>query len=379
MIIKSRNTLDINAPITYLTNPEVGGTNVLRWRNPNGFQSSWAVQIGKTGAEMTEILLLGTATPGTSGTFTANSLYPHSTDTPLYATKYDQLVFEVSLTGTSGVAAPLTGGTVTIQADQPYTQFEDTAGSTAYAYKTYYKNSVLNATSTESDWITSTGFRFASLGKLRQRVKDKLYTASFIPNDLMIDDWLNEWLGRMNNTMVDVNEDYGLGTTSVSYAGTTDLGTITNNDFKGIISRVWYVEGSGTFQATKMAENSFSPTKIFVNTFPYYFMEGDTIIGRRPNDTSGTFLITYPKIFPILVEDTDELPVAMHNHTSGFVNYAVSQAKGKDNKPQEMEAYMALAEKSADRFKLMIAPRLRSGPTMMEIQEWGADDFDSWM
>jgi hypothetical protein len=176
-----------------------------------------------------------------------------------------------------------------------------------------------------------------------------------------------------------VNEDYGIGTTSVAYAGTQDLGTITNNDYKGQIKRVWYVEGSGTFVATKMDSASFSPTKIFINTYPYYFMQGDSVIGRRPNDTDGTFQIEYNKVAPILVEDTDQLPIPMLNNTSGFVNYAVAQAKGKDNKPQEMQMYLGLAEQSADRFRSQISSRLRSGPTMMDIQEWGAGDDDIWM
>ena len=379
MIIRARNNLDVNAPITYLTQ-SVNLTGTLPWRNPNGFQANWAVQVGKTGAEMTEIMLLSSASPsGTLGTFTANSLYPHATDTPLYATKYDQIVFEVSTAGTAGTASPLTNGTVTIQPDQPYTQFEDTTGLSTYAYKTYYRNSVLNSTSTESDWITSAGFTFTSLGKMRQRVKDKLYDASYIPNDLMIDDWINEWYGRMNNILADVNEDYSLGTCEVAYAGTQDIGTITNSDFKGMINRVWYTESSGTYPATKMMDNSFSPNKIFINTYPYYSMVGDTTIRRRPNDTSGTFQIEYMKTAPVLVNDTDELIPPMRGYTTAFVDYALAQAKGKDNKTQEALVLEQKVEGRLDDFRKLLTPRLRSGPTMMDIQEGIGNDDDVWL
>ena len=57
MIIKTTNNLTINAPRTYLTNPEVSGTNVIRWKNPNGFNASWAIQLGETGEEQTEVIL----------------------------------------------------------------------------------------------------------------------------------------------------------------------------------------------------------------------------------------------------------------------------------------------------------------------------------
>ena len=74
MIIKTENILHEDAPETFLSYAENAGTNVLRWRNSSGAQASWAVQIGKTGEEKAEIVLLGTATPsGTAGTLTANT------------------------------------------------------------------------------------------------------------------------------------------------------------------------------------------------------------------------------------------------------------------------------------------------------------------
>src|SRR3990167_9910806 len=116
-IIPVRNTLAINATKTFLTNAEVSGTNVLRWKNPNGFSASWAVQVGETGDEQSEVKLLGTATPaGTAGTLTANLDFEHPADTPIYAIKYNQVVFSRAV-GTTGSLTVLTGGTVTYTAD----------------------------------------------------------------------------------------------------------------------------------------------------------------------------------------------------------------------------------------------------------------------
>ncbi|WP_460996725.1 hypothetical protein, partial [Staphylococcus aureus] len=66
--------------------------------------------------------------------------------------------------------------------------------------------------STESDWITSAGFSFYSLGALRQRAKDKLVNASFITDDSLFNDWANEWKDEMANAVIAVNEDYSMGT-----------------------------------------------------------------------------------------------------------------------------------------------------------------------
>ena len=98
--------------------------------------------MGERGHEQTEVLVLsGDPGNGTLGTTTAVSRYEHPADTPIYAIKYDQVVFERSTDGTAGTASPMTGGTVTYQADGTVTEFDDTSGSASYAYKTYFKNS----------------------------------------------------------------------------------------------------------------------------------------------------------------------------------------------------------------------------------------------
>lgn len=375
MIIKTNNNLNVNVPMTYLTNPEVSGTTVFRVKNTTGFDNtSWAVQVGQTGEEQTEVLLLsGNPGIGTSMTSTAISLFDHPSDTPIYAIKYDQVVFERSTTGTGGVATPMTGGTITYQADNTFTQFDDTSGTTGYAYKTYFRNSVLLVNSTESDWITPTGFSFYSLAKMRQRTKDKLTSSAFITDDSVIDDWLNEWLEIMTNSAIDVNEDYALGTVDIAFSNNTELGTITATDFKQL-RRVWYIDGSGTYPMTKMDITNYQPDQIFTVIKPYFYMQGDTIIGRRPSDSSGTARCTYYKLNPVLVNDTDEVPTPMKGYTNSFVNYAQAQAYRKDSKPQA-DQQEASALRELGRFKSELSPRNKTGADYVSIvEDMNADD-----
>lgn len=377
MIIQARNILDQTAPVTYTTYPEVAGTNILRWKNADQMQASWALQVGATGIPQSEIVLLGTANPaGTAGTLTANTLFEHPADTPLYGVKYDQVVFEVSLTGTTGVAAPLTNGTVTIQPNGSYTYFDHTAGSTSYAYKTYFRNSVTGSTTAESDWITSSGFTFYSKAKIRERIRGRLYNSDYL-YDSDIDNYTNEWLQMMNNAMVDVNEDYGLGTTLIAYATNVELGTVTATDFRGGFKRVWWVDASGTYQATKMDSNSFSPTRIFNNTNPYYYMQGDLVVGRKPPDTAGTFIVEYYKQTPVLVNDTDEIPVPMQPFTKSFVDYGHAMSLNKDNK--DGSKYEQSAVVQLGMFKSQIAPRNTSSATMIDVvEDMGTSDSYGW-
>lgn len=376
MLIKVENNLvDDQTVKTYLTNTESSGTSVLRWKNPNGFSASWAVQVGNTGEEQTEIVLLGASTPaGTAGTLTANTLYEHPADTPLYAIKYDQIVFERSTAGTAGTAAPMTDGTVKIQADQDYTQFEDSSGSSTYAYKTYYRNSVLTYNSTESDWITPANYSFYSLAKLRQRVKDKMWDASYVSDDLA-NDWINEYHEILRNEAIAVNEDYALGTTSIAF-GTAGLGTITSQDFKQI-RRIWVTyNGNDKYAATKMEYNEFQPDQTFNETHPYFYMFGENVVGVKPENTGGTMEIAYYSLGTALSNDTDELPVSMRGYTKGFIDYGLAMAYYKDNRTKEGQALETSARVIAEKFKNDISPRNKTGPTNIRLVETvsGEDD-----
>lgn len=383
MIVRTLNNLTANAPFTFLANPVSAGTNIFQVRNMTGFSAQWAVQIGNTGEAQAEILVLTNGIPsGTIGTTTANCLYDHPADTPMFAIKFDQLVFGRSITGTSGASSPLTGGTVTIQADGTQTIFDDTTGAVGYAYQTYFQNSASSLQSSLSDWILSGGLPFYSLGKMRQRVKDKLISSGYLNGvtivDTEINDWLNEWLETMTNVAIDVNEDYQMGTMAITYGVNVELGTITNTDFKQL-KRVWYVDGSGIFQATKMDSNSFSPNKTFTDTYPYFYMQGDSVLGRQPIDQAGTLLCEYYKLNPVMVEDTDQLPVNMQGYTKGFIDYAHSQALMKDVKVQEAGVKSQEAQQMLQLFKTQITPRHKTGVTYIDIVEDTGQDAELWL
>lgn len=377
MIIKVSNTLSSTAPKTYLTSTVSQGSVAMPVLNTAGFAPSWAVQIGDTGQEQAEIKVLTSgALSGTSLTSTAGLSFDHPEDTPIYATKYDQVIFMRSTTGTAGTATPITGGTVTIQPDSLYTQFDDTSGAVTYAYKTAYYSSVLGGTSTVSDWLTTSGYSFYSLASLRNRAKSKLYSAKYVndPDDWNM--WANEWLEQMNNAMVDVNEDYRLGTVDVSFSGTADLGTISATDFK-YPRRVWYTTDGVTFyKANHMDLNGYTPGQVFNATNPYFYMQGENVMGRQPYDTSGTMRVVYYKETPIMVNDTDEIPLVMRDYTKSFVDYMVSQAMNKDGKDGSDKEASAVGQMGL--FKTQISPHNRSEPTQVAIVEDTGEMSEAW-
>ena len=374
MIIKVRNTLNESVPKTFTTFPEVSGTGVIRWANPTAFNASWAIQLGETGEEQTEVVLLSSSTPaGTAGTLTANTLYEHPANTPIYGIKYNQVVFEVSNAGTAGTASPITSGTITYQPDQEFTQFDYTSGTTTDAFKTYFRNSVLSQNTTESDWITSAGFSFYSLANIRQRIKDKLWNAKWL-TDQMIDDWINEWKFQMQNEVIQVNEDYALGTVNVGF-GTDGLGTITTGDFSQP-RKIWInYNGVDRFQSTKMNANDYFPEQVFSESHPYHNWQGDSVFQIHPAQSGGTAEVTFYRFGTTLINDTDELPVPMRAYTKSFTDYGLAQALFKDQKSNEYSAKITEANMEKINFVGNIVPRDKTGPTMISIVEPISGDY----
>jgi hypothetical protein len=375
MIIQVTNDLQVNAPKTYLSQGYAAGVGTFILRNTNGLGSSWAIQVGEVGQEQTEVLVLsGNPGAGTLGTTTAVSRFEHPADTPVYGIKFDQVVFERSTTGTSGTATPMTDGTVTYQADHAVTIFDDTAGVGTYAYRTRFRNSVLGSNTSQSDWQTPAGFSFYSLGKMRQRIKDKLWNSGFIKDDATIDDWINEWKDEMSNAVIKVNEDYAMGTVDVAF-GTAGYGTITTNDFKNV-KQFWVVTSGGTNESTKMRANSYLPGQIFVESNPYHNWVGDTVFQVHPSESGGTARLQFYRFGTTMVNDTDELPLPMRSYTKSFVDYGLAQALFLDGKTNEYDRKLGEANVSKEQFVNEIVPHDQSGPTYIEIREpISGDDY----
>jgi len=368
MIIQQQNLLQINAPKTYLTFGESAGGNVIRWKNGSGFSSNWAVQIGETGEKQTEVAILSSgATTGTAGTLTANTLFDHPSDTPVYGIKYDQIVFEKSTSGTAGTAAPISNGTIGIQADSLYTIFDDTTGTTTDAWKTYYRASVLTVNSIESDWITYNGYTFYSLAKMRERIREKLWSDKFI-TDSMLNNWINEWREKMRNAAISVNQDFALGTMNVAF-GTDGYGTISDWAFKQMRRFDITYNGVDWFMASKMGYTTFLPNQVFNQSHPYFYMSGENTFGVKPESSGGTAKIAYYELGSVLINDADELEYSMRGYTASFISYGLSQAAYKENKPDLGNTLFASAASDLERFKAEISPRSKTGPTYITLSE----------
>ena len=374
MILSVHNSLQEDAPKTYLASAVAAGATVYPSRNTAGFTNQYAIQIGEVGQEYSEVLV-GTVT--NVGTITGPaSNYAHPADTPIYNIKFNQVVFQKSTTGTSGSATSITDGTITYQADSLFTQFDDSAAVSTDAFRTRFRNSVLGSQTGQSDWQVPTGFTFYSLAKLRERVKEKLWSSNYL-TDPVINNWINEWKDEMVTAAISTNEDYSMGTVDVGF-GTAGLGTVTTADFSQIRRFEVTYNGNDFYLSTRKTSNDFLPNQTFLSTHPYHNWRGDTIFQVRPAESGGTARISFYRFGTTMVNDTDELPLPLRAYTKSFVDYVLGQAYLKDNKSDYFEKMMIVANGAKNVFLNQITNRDKSGPQVIDLVEAIHSDDEYW-
>src|SRR3972149_2046171 len=249
MRIDAENTLAVHVHKTFLSTSIAAGATTSPAKNTSGFTTQYAVQIGETGQDQTEVLI-GTVASGTSFTH-PGAAFPHSADTPIYNIKYNQVVFQKSTSGTAGTATSITDGTGTS-----------------------------NPTS-QSDWTTSAGYPFYSLAAVTERIKNELWNSTYIQDDKRIHNWVNELKDNWTNAVVSFNQDFALGTTNIAF-GTNGLGTITTADYADV-RRLWVTYNSvDKFQSTKQSVNDPLPNQIYSSAHPYHQWFGNTVFQVSP-------------------------------------------------------------------------------------------------
>lgn len=375
MLLKSKNNQHEYAQgKSYLTSAGTVGQTVYTLYNTAGFDDDYVMQIGETGQDLTELMLISGAPGDTLATVASSAKFPHPADTPVYCYRYNQVVFKVSTSGTAGTATAIANGTITITPDSDYTVFDYTSSGTADAYKTQFRNSALTATSPESDWIAYEGYAPYSLAGMRSRVRGKI-TANI--QDDQINNWIDEWRQEMQNAALSINEDYGMGTVDISFSGTAQEGTISNEDFVRV-RRVWHTtDGVNWYKSTKRDYNDVDPNQVTNAEIPYHYFRSDNVIGRMPHDTGGTLRIAYDSLGTVLRNDNDLLPISMRGYSKSFVDYALSQAYRHPtiNKIPQAENLEKSADNARNDFLSMISPRDRTGVEFIEFTDPVSSDY----
>lgn len=382
MIISVSNNLDKSAQYSFTLSTVASGGTVVPVRNINPFTSQYAIQIGKTGEEQSEIVVMGSGVPSGTVLNTAGTLrYSHPLDTPVYNIKYDKIVFLRSTVGTAGTATAMTGGTVAITPDSNETIFNDSTGATTYAYQTYFLNSVTSEQSSNSAWFVPGGPVQYSLAALRQAAKDDLFDSGFIKSDDQVNRWINQWGEQMQNTAIKVNKDYALSAASVAF-GTSGIGTVTSTDFKQAKKfEVIYTGGVKYTNTSLVPYNQYDENDVYSSANPQHTWTGDKTFIVLPTGQTGTARITYGNVFAPLVEDSDELSVTLRSYTTSCNEYCLYKAYDMDQKTDQADRHLKQFNGIKNDFISEITPRDQSGPQFIQIDEplsGGSDSLEDF-
>lgn len=370
MILQVENNLDKLSTTLYsfTSNSLSSSGTTVPVRNINSFTDQYAIQIGKTGEEQSEIVIVSGAPSGTALNVSSALRFDHPLDTPVYNIHYDKIVFKRSTSGTAGTATAMSNGTVSITPDSLYTEFNDSTGASNYAYKTQFYNSVSGHLSGESDWFIPGGPTFYSLQRLRDRVKRNLYSAGYIKDDITIDEWVNEWVEIMTNSALKVNQGYSLGTTSYAF-GTAGLGTVTEPLFKYASKIEITYDGVNYVNSYEIPFNGFTDNDTFSATSPRHYWQGDTTFGILPASNGGTARMGLGKLSTQLTDDSDELPQFLRGYTTSCVEYVLYRAKNLDQKDDSAERHYMKFMGMKNDFISEITPRDQTGPKFITMTD----------
>lgn len=362
---------------SYLTANGTAGGTVVPIRNVSGFNANWAIQIGKTGEEQSEILLAN-GISGTSLTTSGTIVYPHPLDTPVYQVHYDQVIFLRSTSGTT--VSPSAIATVAITPDSQFTEYNDPTGVSTYAYQVQYYNSLNGDLSGTSSWFSPGGPSWYSRQRLIKRAKDALYNADYLKDDSVVGDWINEWVELETNKALKVNEAYSIGTAAYAF-GTAGLGTVTAPLFKYAQKVEITTDGITYRNSTKINLNQFESTDVYPNLRFFHYWAGDTVFGILPAGNAGTARFTMGNLSTQLVDDSDELPQYLRGYTTGCIEYVLYRAYDLDNKDKMADKHFNRHLQSEINFIKEITPRDFTGPQLIDLVEdiTGENGLNFWL
>ena len=169
-----------NAPAkTFLAADADAGDGTLTVENINDFAVDQILLIGPLGGEKSEIIKTdnSTAPSGTTVTLASNLLKGHTSGTPVYVIKYDQIELSHADTATGSkttLTTTIGSGILNLEADTKvliYEEDEETAGF----YFARYKETIGNTFSSYTDALPNGGWDRDAVGSLvRQALKDNL-------------------------------------------------------------------------------------------------------------------------------------------------------------------------------------------------------------
>lgn len=318
--------------LTYLDDDYSTGTDLTVLSNL-GFAAQDILVAGQVGDEQTEQKDISSVTDATTITISAALNFPHTKQTPIYKTPYNQVSVE-SQYGSSGAWTVLV--TQDIQWDKLETLYIDPNGADQYNYRFRFYNSITGNYSAYSPTISGAGFANNTVGRMiintrrkvrdpnREKVSDERIIELLVEGQDTIAGVRADWWFLRVDTYELVKRGLATGIPTVANQSYYDLEDLENFNY---LKRIRYNFSSNTNQGpydlTAKPDEEFdrfeqSPSLQNNNNVLYYKVSppdtgsnlGYYVVWPVPMDTGGTFYPIYFKTMNRLndISDTTSVP-----------------------------------------------------------------------
>lgn len=166
MIISALNPEVTDLEKSYLLNPYSAGVTTILVKNSDRFTTSSRIMIGEMGQEKTEVVSVSAVNADENTLTIGITAFAHSADDPVYVLRFDQVKFYRSTTTSTGTYTLLSTQDLDVDNANLETLYDDTAGTSAYFYKTTVYHSITTIESAFSDVIQGSGWRREQVGNI---------------------------------------------------------------------------------------------------------------------------------------------------------------------------------------------------------------------
>lgn len=324
---------DLGPEKTYLSTDVSASDTLSLVENNNGFATNDIILFGELGEEKSELVTVTGVTGNSQIDHSTGPVFAHSARTPIYEIDYNQA--EVYSASSEGGSYSLVA-TVSLDVDEPYTVYNDTAGDQNTWYKVRYKNSVTTTYSDYTDEVQGSGYTDTSLNTLiNATLEDYGDEFSDELSRSQVRNYLNAAVKHVVRKLIKTYPDYRTNyTTQTLTSGTATYNLPTRFlAFKRVDVNYTGSAATGAHKAKFESELEGQPNTVYQTVDPRVFIRG-TQFGLRPTPTSssGTAFIWYWDYPAAMTNEADEhgLPYGVEECLVFYALYRAWLTKNQD-------------------------------------------------
>lgn len=302
--------------------------------NNQGFATNDYTLFGKINQEKTEIVKLTGTTGNTTISHSTGPVFDHPARTPIILIRYNQVQIHRATSETGSYSLVTT---IDITPDEPYTYYDDTAGTSSSWYKVKYYNETTAVVSAFSDAVQGSGYSTDSLRAMTDEVLSDFGDplATELSRD-QVRRWLRAGVRKLSTKLVTTFPEYRKQYATQALTSGTATYDLPSRFLSFLRVDVNYTGSSAT--AARKAEVFESeregyPDTAYQTSDPRVYFRGDQFVLKpTPTSSSGYAFLWYWDYPAEMTDeaDTHGLPYGANEYLIAYALYRAWMSKNKD-------------------------------------------------